>query len=177
MTELWEKIAGYENYSVSNLGRIKNLSTGKILKPINSGNGYFRVALYSASKVQLVSVHRLVATAFIPNEKNLPQVNHKNENKADNTADNLEWCTAAYNANYGTKQIRVVNTKRKNNIYQRFAEKISKAIYCLETRKTYPSIKIASENTGLDRTGLSRACTGVYKTCGGFHWSFVGGVS
>lgn len=172
MIELWKSITGYDNYAVSNLGKVKNLSNGKVLKPINAGNGYLRVGLYSNGKQKLVSLHRLVANAFIPNYKNLPQINHKNENKADNCVENLEWCTPKYNSNYGTKVTRVVNTKQTNGIYEKFKDKIRKAIYCVETRKIYPSIKIASEITGLDRGGLSKACTGAYKTCGGYHWSF-----
>lgn len=172
MAEIWKHIEGYSNYSISNMGRIKNLKTNKFLKPVDSGNGYVRVALYSNGEKQLVSVHRLVALTFIPNPKNLSQVNHKDENKSNNTVDNLEWCTAKYNSNYGTKIIRVVDTKKKTGSIDRFIEKVSKAIKCIETEEIYPSIKIASEITGLNRAGLSRACNGIYKTCGGYRWSF-----
>ena len=177
MLEVWKSIKEYPDYLVSNMGNIKNIKTNKYLKPIASYNGYQRVGLYKDGKMILFSVHRLVANAFLSNPSNLPQVNHKDENKLNNTVENLEWCTAKYNANYGNKSKRTVETKIQKGSYERFRQKVVKAVVCLETKKIYSSIKEASEVTGLNRAGLSRACTGVYKTCGGFHWSFARGVS
>ena len=133
MEEIWKDIVGYEGlYQVSNCGRVKSLSRymnnkngGKsllkerILKSAYTKKGYLRVGLCKYSKTKPFSVHRLVAQAFIPNPNNLPQVNHKDENKENNfvyinedgTADleksNLEWCTNEYNSNYGTKNERL----------------------------------------------------------------------
>lgn len=107
MIEIWKDITGYEGlYQVSNLGRVKSTqyfhgTNERILKPISTHNGYFRVHLRKDGKLKTFKIHRLVAEAFIPNPDNLPQINHKDEDKTNNRVDNLEWCSARYNCNYG----------------------------------------------------------------------------
>lgn len=115
--ERWKKIVGFENYSVSDMGRVRNDRTGKMLKGCTKVNGYQQVNLYPGQK--MVSVHRLVALAFIPNPDNLPQVNHKSEDKTDNRASNLEWCSAQYNTNYGTGHKRAINNRTGKNAQKR----------------------------------------------------------
>lgn len=111
--EVWKDIEGYEGlYQVSNMGRVKSLGATnrvgwhlreKILKQTIEPKGYLKVGLRKNNKIQTVRVHRLVANAFLPNPFNLPQVNHKDENKTNNHVENLEWCTNKYNNNYGSK--------------------------------------------------------------------------
>ena len=114
--EEWRPIKGYEGlYEVSNLGRIKRLPLGKqwpyrqthnkIRRLKKSNRGYLVVNLSKQNKVKFYAVHRLVAAAFIPNTGNLPQINHKDENKTNNRVENLEWCNAKYNICYGTGRI------------------------------------------------------------------------
>ena len=109
----WKDIPGYEGlYQVSNLGEIKSLNyrnTGKekILKLIKDKKGYFHVNLYKNGKLKNLQVHRLVAMAFIPNHNNYNQVNHKDENTSNNAVENLEWCTAKYNSNYGNRNKKI----------------------------------------------------------------------
>jgi hypothetical protein len=103
MKERWKDIQGYENrYKVSNLGNVKSLSRkGKrqehLLNLAINPKGYYYVCLCVDSKQRTFRVHRLVAEAFIPNPKNLPEVNHKWGNKKDNRACALEWCTTQFN--------------------------------------------------------------------------------
>lgn len=109
--EIWKEIPGFEGaYQISSLGRInskpRNGTKGGMLVGRLSQFGYHVVLLRLRGVRSYIFVHRLVAQAFIPNPKNYPQVNHKDENKLNNCVDNLEWCTAKYNMNYGTIQSR-----------------------------------------------------------------------
>lgn len=112
-----------DNYSVSDTGivkaneRIINTSTGKrkfkekILKPEITIDGYLRVVLCDAGVKKRVFVHRLVAEAFIPNPNNFPVINHKDENPLNNSVENLEWCTVAYNNAYNHRHQRIGDTE------------------------------------------------------------------
>ena len=107
---VWKDIPGYEGlYLASNNGDIYSVKRGIILKQRNKGK-YKRVNLCKDGVVNTHSVHRLVAMAHIPNPHNLPMINHKDENPANNCVDNLEWCDAYYNNNYGTMPQRVSET-------------------------------------------------------------------
>ena len=165
MIEIWKDIEGYENlYQVSNLGRVKSLNynhTGKekIMKA-KKDKGYLRVQLYKDGKPKFYSVHRLVATSFLPNPNNLSQVNHIDEDKSNNIVDNLEWCSAKYNSNYGTR-------------IQRIVEKNNKQVLCVETGVVYPSTMQVEREIGFLQCNISKACCGKYKTAYGFHWRYI----
>lgn len=89
---------GFEGiYEVSNLGYVRRVSTRKILKPQPNSNGYLRAFLYNGNKQIRRTIHRMVADAFVPNPKHLPDINHKDGNKLNNRADNLEWCSVLEN--------------------------------------------------------------------------------
>ena len=140
--EIWKPILHYEDlYEVSSLGRVKVLSRtityhnqnnrsvirtypSKILKPTNS-RGYLRVSLNQNGKIKKEQVHRLVAQAFIPNPNQLPEVNHKDENKLNNYVGNLEWCTSKYNCNYGTRNIRLSTALKGRHFTDEWKQKLS----------------------------------------------------
>lgn len=110
--EVWRLIPGYNHpYQVSNYGRV--LGTKGLMKPYDNGYGYLVVELRKGREGKHLRVHRLVAEAFLPNPDNLPEVNHKDENKHNNAVDNLEWCTRSYNKKYGSgRKMRSEGMKR-----------------------------------------------------------------
>lgn len=96
--EIWKIISEKPNYSVSNLGRIVNNRTNRVLKPIKKSSGYYEVSLGRVDNKQCgFLIHRLVAKAFIENPENKPVVNHKDLDKLNNSLENLEWCTYSEN--------------------------------------------------------------------------------
>ena len=169
--EIFKDIKGYENYQVSNLGNVKSLGNDKtrkekILKPNKLKNNYLQVVLCKEGKRKYHLIHRLVAEAFIPNHNNLPQLNHLDEDKTNNTISNLEWCTAKYNNNYGTRNKRVAESNINN-------PKRSKQVLCLETGVVYPSTHQVERQLGFAQGYISNACNGKLKTAYGFHWQYV----
>ena len=112
MKEIWKDIARYEGLSqVSSLGRVKRVTTGRILKSGKITGGYLLVSLYKNNTKSNKYIHRLVSESFIPNPENKSQVNHIDEDKTNNSLDNLEWMTAKENVNHGTRNERSRKTK------------------------------------------------------------------
>ena len=98
MDEIWKEMSGYEDmYEISNFSNIRNKKTKRPIKQFKNKHGYVTVRIYKDGIGLTKTVHRLVAKTFIPNPENLPEINHKDENKANNIASNLEWCTRKYN--------------------------------------------------------------------------------
>lgn len=162
MQEVWKDVVGYEGYyQVSNLGKVKSLQTKKysrkekcaitvmrekILKPYPNTKKYLLVDLKKDGMRNCQKVHRLVAKAFIPNENNFPQVNHKDENKQNNNVDNLEWCTNQYNSTYGTAKQRMA---------QKFKKKVVQISASGEVVNTWNSVKEATEDLGVSKNSIS----------------------
>ena len=117
MAEIWKDIPGFEGlYQVSNCGRVKAtkkwnvncrsfIDDERILKPTDNGHGYMIVGLRKNTKKHNRYVHRLVAQAFVDNPLNRKVVNHKDYDKGNNNADNLEWCTQKENVEYSTQRM------------------------------------------------------------------------
>ena len=114
--EEWKFIKGFEDYDISNQGRIKSWKNipSKILKSHIRDERYNTITLYNTEGQSLKYVHRLVAIAFIRNPENKPEVNHKDGNKSNNKSNNLEWCTESENELHAYK-IGLKNAKGENN--------------------------------------------------------------
>ena len=180
MEEIWKGIKGYEGlYQVSNLGRVKSLERvskhtkgymahykEKILASISEKNGYVRTILTKNNTSKSYYIHRLVAEAFIPNPDNLPEVNHIDENKANNCVNNLEWCTHKYNSNYGTRL-------KKEHISHINHPKLSKRVLCVETGIIYNSAHEANRQTNINLTNICKVCRGERHIAGGYHWEYI----
>lgn len=184
--EIWKDIEGYDGkYMISSFGRVKSIwrnnqyksqiGSPTFLTPTTHKQGYLWVSLVKDGKSKAHFIHRLVAQAFIPNPDNLPQVNHKDEDKTNNMVwvnedgsidydkSNLEWCDAKYNSNYGTRN-------------ERCKKKIAKPIIqtTLDGKfvKEYSSMSEAEKIDGYDSAYISLVCNGKRKSAYGYKWHF-----
>lgn len=168
--EEWRPVVGYEGkYEVSNLGKVDALDfhrqgIRRALKQVKLNSGYIRVTLYKNGVPTHYQVHRVVASAFIPNPNNYPCINHKDENKENNVVSNLEWCTILYNNNYGTTP-------------QRISEKNSFPVIQMsmndEFIAEYTSVTQAARKTGATVSGISAVCRGELRKSFGYKWRYV----
>lgn len=181
--EVWKDIQGYEGlYQVSNMGRVRSLERkvkrwdgyrtvpAGMPKIQKSNSGYFRVELWKDWKGKKYLIHRLVAQAFIPNPENLPQVNHLNEDKTDNRVENLEWCTAKYNSNYGTH-----NEKLSKAASKAILQYTQDNIFVAE----YASLQDAERVTGVLKSNICQYLRrdencryGNRQSAGGYIWKY-----
>lgn len=119
---IMKNIEGYEKYyAITKDGKVYSHKSKRFLKPCDNGDGYLQLSLYRDSKPKTFKVHKLVARAFVPNPDNLKIVNHKNFNRKDNRADNLEWCTQEHNINH-SKKARRMSSKTKGKLNRHDAD-------------------------------------------------------
>ena len=164
MKEIWKDIKGYEGlYQVSSFGRVKRVTTGRILKGSNDSIGYLLVILYKNNIGSTKKIHRLVAEAFIPNPDNKPQVNHIDEDKTNNIVSNLEWMTAKENSNHGTRNGRVSRSKS--------IPIIAINIKTGESQEFYGTNECARQ-LGLSPSNISAVLKGRQKQTGGFTFKY-----
>lgn len=154
-----KEIPGYPHYLATDDGHIISRRTHSRMSEMVNNGGYLKVAIWENKRKSQQYVHRLVALAFLPNPEMLPEVNHKDEDKKNNAASNLEWCSPAYNMTYG-KAPKVRARKR------------AIPVVCVETGKTYQSIREASKAAGVNVCSISLCARGKAKSAGGLHWKF-----
>ena len=132
--EEWRNINGYLNYQVSNIGRVKNIKCGRIMKLCASGAGYSHVNLSLNNTATTITVHRLVALAFIPNPMNKPSVDHiDNTAKLNNAIENLRWAT--YHEQRGNTSTRPNTSSQYKGVY-----------WCKRSSRWIAQIRIDSKN-------------------------------
>jgi hypothetical protein len=145
---VWKSVVGHEGlYEVSIHGEIRNSRTNKVLKPILTPRGYYRISLYKNGG-KIFFVHRLVAIAFINNNLNKKEVNHINGNKIDNTVNNLEWCTRQENAIHSWENgLQKISQKNRISASINLTKLKSKMVIDLYNGIFYDSLKIACIHT------------------------------
>lgn len=180
----WKDIVGYENeYQINQFGEIRTLKDSPklkkydVLKPqISKRNGYVYQMLYKNGKEKLLRVHRLVAMAFLPNPNNLPQVNHKDGNKQNNSVDNLEWCEQSDNMKHAYKnglQIPSENQRKAIINTNKLKQKKVCQIKDGEVINTFSGISEASRQTKISISCISRCCNLKRKSTNGYEWRFL----
>lgn len=178
--EIWKDIAGVEGcYQISTLGRVKSLERytengrlvrERILKTRVNKRGYEYVCIQKNNKRVAIKIHRTVAQTFILNPDNLPEINHKDENKLNNCADNLEWCTREYNARYGTAIIRSAQTRSKNHTLK-INQYTLNGVY-VKTWKSPIEIERVNDKK-MKSTNIIACCRGKYKSSYGYKWRYL----
>lgn len=181
--EIWKPVRDFEDlYEVSNLARVRSTEITqeriskngyfyiyhrrmKLLSYFTTNKGYIAVHLYKDSKQFNKSLHRLVAEAFVPNPDNLPEINHKDENKANNLPSNLEWSSRSYNINYGTGNERRVRTT-SHSIEQLTLDGKHIAYY-----KSLSEAERMS-NGKISKQSISQVLKGKNKTAGRYLWRY-----
>lgn len=191
--EIWRDVKKYEGkYQISSFGRVRSLprkswngytyweQPGRILKLSMLKNGYKSVCLYRDNKPKKFLVHRLVAEAFISNPNNYPQVNHKDENRSNNKMENLEWCTAMYNAHYGNHMRKLTaarRTSKQRNIARKNGRKASKKVLQLtmsgKVVQEWSSMSEAARFGNFRVAGISDCCRGKTKYHAGYKWKYA----
>lgn len=168
--EIWRPIPGFEGlYEASNIGRVKSLKRGVFAMPPHK-SGYYYVCIRKNGITKSMSVHRLIAKTFHPNDDHSLQVNHKDGNKLNNRADNLEWVTKAANI-----QHTFTHLGRRSSCLGRFgaAHPLSKKIRCITTGDVFDSISDASRKYKIHEGNIGEVCMGKRKTAGKMKFKYL----
>lgn len=179
----WKDIVGYENeYQINQFGEIRTLKDSPklkkydVLKPqISKRNGYVYQMLYKNGKEKLLRVHRLVAMAFLPNPNNLPQVNHKDGNKQNNSVDNLEWCEQSYNMKHAFKTgLEKPSEKQKAAVRKTNEKKRKRVVRTMGDEKNeYESATVAARKNNVGISTICRYCNKKRMPKDGASWQYI----
>lgn len=179
MDEIWKDVVGYEGYyQVSNFGNLRSVDRivpdkkngTRLLKGTdlklrrNNNNPYLCISFCREGKYKRMLVHRVVALAFLPNPNGYPEVNHKDEDVTNNRADNLEWCSSKYNANYGSRNEKLSKFPRKPIVQKDMQGNVI---------RHWDYIKGASDELGIDSSEIVRTCKGRKKSYAGYKWEYA----
>lgn len=184
INEEWKRVADFPTYEISNLGRVRN-SSGKILKPQkNKINGYYQIMLHNSTtgqKVKLHYLHRLVATYFLPPPLDgQTQINHKNGDRQNNTASNLQWKYASDKENFNagikvSRKVRVYKQAPTPKYYQ-IIRQLTQSGFCVASYLGYAKLKekgynpISVKNASKGKHNLKGKEHRKYK---GYYWQII----
>ena len=158
----WTSIPGFPNYAISRSGVVLNVKRNRKLATYKDKDGYLRLNLWRSNEMHSFILSRLVALVFIPNPENLPEVNHKDEDKTNNIVDNLEWCDRKHNINHGTRTEKV-------------RCKLGKAVISTDedgNQRLFPSLAYAAQSIGVSPGRIRRAINN-HKLLFECEWGFV----
>ena len=144
-----KEIPNFENYLIDENGLIYSKLSKKYIKPFLHRDGYLRIGLYSNGTRKEFQIHRLVALVYLPNPDNLPQVNHKDENKLNNNVNNLEWCDRKTN-------LELSSVGFTRNKFKCYIEEVSSGKNIKEFETIKSACEWASENLGCSKSYLQR---------------------
>lgn len=173
--EIFKIIEDYPNYEVSNLGNVRNKKTGKVLKPDKTIKGYLRVNFLKDGKLKHYLVHRLVATVFIPNPENKPQVNHIDGDKTNNQVENLEWNTYSENLKHAfrTGLNHIIITNKNNFKTNNPSVKKRQKVRCIETQQEFESLSSASRYFGCGTGSIHSSIYKGHQVLKQFHFELI----
>ena len=153
-------IKNYEGlYGITSCGRVWSYKSGRFLKPADNGQGYYGVSLYKNGKSKTYKIHKLVADAYLSNPEGKTCVNHKDENKHNNSINNLEWMTSAENIEYSNYQ-RIGKKKNTNGVF------------CIELNRSFKTQVEAAQILNINKQSIVNCLAGRQKTGGGYHWRY-----
>lgn len=169
--ETWKAVKGYEGlYEVSSLGNVRNSNTSKVLRSCKHRSGYLSVMLYKDGRPKRINIHRLVATAFLSNPNGYKLVNHIDENKGNNIAENLEWCSCEHNMRHGTARARM---SKKRGHGSRKGRPVAQIGNDGKVLATFKSIASAARETGTARTSIWECCNGIHMKANNTRWVYL----
>jgi len=167
--EQWKPVKGYTRYEVSNTGKVRNIHTKRLKSVRETKTGYLITDLKENGEKKTSYIHRLVAEAFVANAFSFPCVNHKDENKQNNLAENLEWCTVCYNNKYGTHNEKIKETKT-----ERYGKRVAKVDPVSgKVLGVFASITEAANSIGVKKQAIDWALAKDTHTSGGYRWVVI----
>ena len=175
MDEIWKDVVGYEGlYQVSNLGNVKSLNwrghgVCKNLTPKLQNSGRYAVQLAQGGKTKYFLIHRIVATAFIPNPHGFNEINHIDENPLNNCASNLEWCDHLYNVRSYFKN----HPDHRRQKGKRINLKVEQLTLNGEVVRLWENSRTIFTQTGMSDWSISECCRGKRKTAYGYKWRYA----
>ena len=164
---MFKHIPNYEKYLINENGVIISYRTHKPMKTFIDKKGYEKIDFkINGKRIRSLLVHRLVALTFIPNPNNLPQVNHKDENKQNNNVNNLEWCDGKYNSNYGTRNKRITQTR-----YKYYSKPVIQLTKNNEFVKEFKYVE-ETKKYGFQPANIRNVLAGKIKYANGYIWKY-----